>query len=149
MASIFTISISRDKNKQNNRWTVANSHYEPPKQSIFGQLIDSLFLLVLVLGALFTPLYLKLAGGGKVDLPVADKTTWAGLGQSAAQQAQWVKLGLTPDTAAPMITSRFDYSFNVAELAVTAVVIVGYFALLFVFSRSEYREVIEERFGRK
>lgn len=128
---------------------MANSHYEPPKQSAFGQFFDSLFLLVLVIAALFTPLYLKLAGGGKIDLPIADKTTWAGLGQSAVQQAQWEKLGLTPDTAAPMITSRFDYSFNTAELAVTAIVIVGYFALLFIFSRSEYREVIEERFGKK
>jgi hypothetical protein len=128
---------------------VANSHYEPPKQSAFGQLIDSLFLLILVLAALFTPLYLKLAGGGKIDLPVADKTTWAGLGQSAVQQAQWEKLGLTPDTAASMITSRFDYSFNVYELAITAIVVIGYFALLFLFSRGEYREVIEERFGKK
>lgn len=128
---------------------MANSHYEPPKQSAFGQFFDSLFLLVLVLAALFAPLYLKLAGGGKIDLPVADKTTWAGLGQSAVQQAQWEKLGLTPDTAASMITSRFDYSFNAFELAITAIVVVGYFVLLFVFSRSEYREVIEERFGKK
>ncbi len=128
---------------------MANSHYEPPKQSAFGQFFDSLFLLVLVLAALFAPLYLKLAGGGKIDLPLADKTTWAGLGQSAVQQAQWEKLGLTPDTAAAMITSRFDYSFNVYELAVTAIVVVGYFVLLFAFSRSEYREVIEERFGKK
>ncbi len=128
---------------------MAKSHYEPPKQSAFGQFFDSLFLLVLVLAALFAPLYLKLAGGGKIDLPLADKTTWAGLGQSAVQQAQWEKLGLTPDTAAAMITSRFDYTFNAFELAITAIVVIGYFVLLFVFSRSEYGEVIEERFGKK
>src|SRR5262249_4967496 len=101
---------------------VAKSHYEPPKQSAIGQLIDSLFLLVLVIAALFAPLYLKLAGGGKVDLPLADKSTWVGLGQNAVQQAQWEKLGFTPDTAAPLIVSRFDYSFNVTELAITAIV---------------------------
>jgi len=128
---------------------VANSHYEPPKQSAFGQLVDSLFLLVLVLAALFAPLYLKLAGGGKVELPVADKSTWVGLGQNAVQQAQWEKLGFTPDTASSLITSRFDYSFNTVELAITAAVIIGYFVLLFIFSRTEYRDVIEERFGRK
>lgn len=128
---------------------MANSHYEPPKQSAFGQLVDSLFLLVLVLAALFAPLYLKLAGGGKIDLPVADKSTWVGLGQNAVQQAQWEKLGFTPDTAASLITSRFDYSFNAVELAITAVVIIGYFVLLFIFSKTEYREVIEERFGEK
>lgn len=124
-------------------------HYEPPKQSALGQLFDSLFLLVLVLAALFTPLYLKLAGGGKIEMPVADKSTWVGLGQNAAQAAQWEKLGFHPDTAAPLITSRFDYSFSPVELAITAVVVIGYFVLLFVFSKREYIEVIEERFGRK
>jgi hypothetical protein len=128
---------------------VEKPHYEPPKQSALGQLFDSLFLLVLVLAALFTPLYLKLAGGGKIDLPVADKSTWVGLGQNAAQAAQWEKLGFHPDTAAPLITSRFDYSFSPVELAITAVVVIGYFVLLFVFSKRDYIEVIEERFGRK
>ncbi len=124
-------------------------HYEPPKQSALGQLFDSLFLLVLVLAALFTPLYLKLAGGGKIDLPIADKSTWVGLGQNAAQAAQWEKLGFHPDTAAPLITSRFDYSFNPTELAITAVIVLGYFVLLFALSKKEYIEVIEERFGKK
>lgn len=124
-------------------------HYEPPKQSAFGQLFDSLFLLVLVFAALFTPLYLKLAGGGKIDMSVADKSTWAGLGQNAVEAAQWEKLGFHPDTAAPLITSRFDYSFSPLELAITAIVVIGYFMLLFAFSKREYIEVIEERFGKK
>jgi hypothetical protein len=128
---------------------VNKPHYEPPKQSAFGQLFDSLFLLVLVFAALFTPLYLKLAGGGKTDLALADTKTWEGLGQNAVQQAQWLKLGMTPETAAPMITSRFDYSFSVVELVITAVVVIGYFALLFAFSKREYIEVLEERFGKK
>jgi hypothetical protein len=128
---------------------VEKPHYEPPKQSAAGQLFDSLFLLVLVLAALFTPLYLKLAGGGKIELPIADKSTWAGLGQNAVQAAQWEKLGFHPDTAAPLITSRFDYSFSPLELAITAAVVIGYFVLLFAFSKKEYIEVIEERFGRK
>jgi len=128
---------------------MADSHYQPPTQSAIGQFFDSVFLLVLVLVALFAPLYLGLAGGGKTELAVADKTTWAGLGQNAVQQAQWEKLGLTPDTAASMITSRFDYSFNFVELIITAVVVVGYFVLLFRFSKTEYGEVISERFGKK
>ena len=86
---------------------------------------------------------------GKTELAVADKTTWAGLGQSAAQQAQWEKLGLTPETAAGMITSRFDYTFDLVALAVTALVVIGYFMLLFRFSKIEYRDVIDERFGKK
>ena len=114
-------------------------HYEPPKQSAFGQFFDSLFLLALVLVALFAPLFLKLAGGGKIDIAVADKTTWAGLGQSAEQAAQWLKLGFTPDTASSIITSRFDYTFSPTELGATLVVMIGYFVLLFAFSKSEYR----------
>lgn len=128
---------------------MADSNYQPPTQSAIGQFFDSVFLLVLVLVALFAPLYLGLAGGGKTELAVADKTTWAGLGQNAVQQAQWEKLGLTPDTAASMITSRFDYSFSFMELIITAVVVVGYFVLLFRFSKTEYGEVISERFGKK
>ena len=128
---------------------MAKEIYVPPKQSAFGQLFDSLFLLGLVLVALFAPLFLKLAGGGKIDIHVQDKSTWEGLGQTAQQAAQWVKLGFTPESASSIITSRFDYSFNPVELAVTILVIVGYFALLFAFSRSEYREVIDERFGRR
>lgn len=128
---------------------MANSHYEPPKQSVLGQLFDSLLLLVLVIITLFAPLKLELAGGGKTELAVADKTTWAGLGQNAVQQAQWEKLGMTPETAAPIITSRFDYSFDMTALIVTILVVVGYFLLLFRFSKVEYRDVIEERFGKK
>jgi hypothetical protein len=59
------------------------------------------------------------------------------------------ELGFHPDTAAPLITSRFDYSFSPLELAITAAVVIGYFVLLFAFSKKEYIEVIEERFGRK
>jgi hypothetical protein len=126
-----------------------DSHYEPPKQSAFGQFFDSLFLLALVLVALFTPLYLGLAGGGKTELAVADRTTWEGLGQNAVQQLQWEKLGFTPESAASIITSRFDYSFSFVELIITALVVIGYFVLLFRFSEVEYRDVIAERFGKK
>jgi hypothetical protein len=128
---------------------MSDSKYIPPEQSAFGQFFDSLFLLGLVLIALFAPLYLGLAGGGKTELAVADKTTWAGLGQNAVQQTQWEKLGFTPDTAASLITSRFDYSFNLIELIITAIVVVGYFILLFRFSEGEYHDVINERFGDK
>jgi hypothetical protein len=128
---------------------MADSQYQPPTQSAIGQFFDSLFLLVLVLVALFAPLYLGLAGGGKTELAVADKTTWIGLGQNAVQQGQWEKLGFTPETAASLITSRFDYSFSVIELVITALVVVGYFVLLFRFSKTEYADVISERFGNK
>ena len=61
----------------------------------------------------------------------------------------WEKLGYTPETAAPLIISRFDYSFDLIALGVTALVVIGYFVLVVAFSKSEYREVIAERFGRR
>ncbi len=78
---------------------MSNGDYVPPRQSALGQFFDSMFLLALVFAALFAPLYLGLAGGGKTELAVADKTTWAGLGQNAMMQAGWEKLGYTPETA--------------------------------------------------
>ena len=88
-------------------------HYEPPKQSAFGQFFDSLFLMA----SLFS-------GAVRAALPEAcrwrqNRTSdcrqddLGGLGQSAVQQAQWEKLGLHARYASSIIASRFDYSFNV------------------------------------
>jgi len=135
---------------------MAKAPYQPPRQSLAGQTFDTLFLLALVLAALFIPLYLGLAGGGKTTLEMKD-TTWAGMGQNATMQAQWEKLGFTPGpkteenatSAAELIASRFDYSFEPVELTVTALVVVLYFFIVFHWSKKEYRDVIEERFNNK
>jgi hypothetical protein len=129
---------------------MANGHYEPPKQSGFGQFFDSLLLLALVFGALFVPFWMGLVGAGKSPMEIADKTTWTGLGQNETQQAAWAALGFdSPDKAADMIAARFDYTFDPLWLALTALVVIGYFLIVISLSKSEYREVIAERFGRK
>jgi hypothetical protein len=135
---------------------MAKAPYKPPVQSKLGQTFDSLFLLALVLAALFIPLYLGLAGGGKTTIELKD-TTWAGMGQNATMQAQWEKLGYTdgPKTdqnassAAELIATRFDYNFEPIELGLTALVVIAYFFIVFHWSRKEYREVIDERFNNK
>jgi hypothetical protein len=124
---------------------MAKAPYQPPEQSRVGQLVDTFFLFALVVASLFIPVYLGLAGGGKTDIQFTDKT-WAGMGQNAVMQAQWEKLGFTPDTAAPIIASRFDYAFDPIALGITALVVVGYFVFVFRMSEKEYREVIAERF---
>jgi len=126
---------------------MAKQKYEPPKQTLAGQSFDSLFLLALVMCALFAPLYLGLAGGGKTEKAL-DKASWAGLGQNETQAAAWEKLGFTPETAAPIASSRFDYSFDLLSLIVTALVVIGYFVIVIHFSKAEYREVISERFDK-
>ena len=127
---------------------MANGKYTPPEQSAFGQIFDTLFLLALVLGSLFAPVWLGLAGGAKTATDLTGKS-WTDMGQTAAQQAAWEKLGQTPETAAPIIGSKFDYTFDPLSLAVTAAVIAAYFIFVVRFSDQEYRDVIRERFGDK
>lgn len=123
---------------------MAKAPYRPPQQSAFGQFFDSLFLLALVFAALFTPLYLGLAGGGKTTVNFTD-STWAGMGQNETMIAAWEKLGYTAETAKELIASRYDYAFD----PITAVVVIAYFYIAVHYSKVEYRDVISERFGDK
>ena len=134
--------------------------YVPPKQSIAGQLFDVGFLLALVFGALFLPIWLGIAVPSRVEkLPdgvtytkAADgmKTwqglTWEKLGQNPTMQAQWTKLGYTKETAADIITQPFDYTVDVAGVAITGGVILAYFLFLMFMSDKEYKQVIAEKF---
>jgi hypothetical protein len=134
--------------------------YIPPKQGIFGQMFDVAFLLGLVFVALFLPIWLGIAVPSRVEkLPqgvsytaTADGTrtwtnlTWDSLKQNPTMQAQWEKLGYTKETAAEIITMPFDYKIDVAGVAITIVIIAGYFAFMLVVSEKEYRQVIAEKF---
>ena len=123
--------------------------YQPPKQSLAGQIVDVITLLVLTVGALYVPLYLGLAGAAKTPAPIANPT-WEALGQNATEQAQWAALGITDAAAAnDIITARFDYSFSWTALITMVVLVIGYFVLVVRLSDREYREVIDERFGSK
>ena len=125
------------------------ARYVPPKQSKFSQLFDVVVLLALTFGALYTPLYLGLAGGSKTAPEIVDPT-WESLGQNATMVERWNLLGYAdPASAQDIITSRFDYSFSVVSLIVMVVVLVGYFAMMLRLSEKEYREVISEKFGRE
>jgi predicted PurR-regulated permease PerM len=134
--------------------------YEPPRQSIEGQVFDVIFLLALVFGALFLPIWLKIAVPSRVEkLPegvtyqaAADGTktwtglTWEKLGQNPTMQAQWEKLGYSKESAADIITQPFDYTIDTVGVVITAVVIVGYFIFMLVLSEKEYKQVIAEKF---
>jgi hypothetical protein len=134
--------------------------YIPPSQSIAGQLFDVAFLLALVFGSLFLPIWLKIAVPSRVEkLPAgvsytaaADGTktwtgvTWEALGQNPVMQAQWEKLGYTKESAAEIITQPFDYTIDTSGVVITAVVILGYFIFMLVVSEKEYKQVIAEKF---
>ena len=123
-------------------------NYVPPKQGWFGQMFDSLFILVLVFASLLIPLLLK--SEAAADAVVATtKATWQSLNLPAIEQAQWIKLGYDPEKAAALINTKFDYSVDPLWLGITILVMVGYFIFMLKVSDKEYREVIAEKFGEK
>ena len=140
---------------------MARRNYVPPTQSVGGQIIDAVFLVVLVVLALFLPLWLQIAVPSRervlpegVALQVAEDgtqtwtgLTWEAIGQNPTMQGQWEKLGYSVEGAADIVTQPFNYTIDVLGLILTAVVIIGYFAFLLITSEREYREVIAEKFG--
>lgn len=138
--------------------------YNPPKQSVAGQFVDVILLLLFVFGALYLPISMHAAAVSRVEkLPEgvtyttatdADgnttKTwsglTWESLGQNATMQGQWEKLGYTAESAADIITQPFDYTIDYLGVGLTIVVILGYFIFMLVMSEKEYRQVIAEKF---
>ena len=124
--------------------------YEPPKQSRFGQIFDSLFILALVYLSLLLPLLFKAKAAETVAngaVAAVEVPTWASLNLSPIVQQQWEKLGYNAEKAAGLINTKFDYSIDPLWLAITATVIVGYFFLMIKVSAKQYREVIAEKFG--
>ena len=125
-----------------------SKHYTPPNQGMFGQIFDSILILVLVYASLMLPLLMK--AETKAEEPVAAAAvvvnTWQSLGQNEVMQAQWVKLGYDPDKAAAIINNRFDYTIDPMMLIITILVVVGYFAIMLKVSDKQYREVIAEKF---
>ncbi|MEX3789479.1 hypothetical protein AB3X96_30075 [Paraburkholderia sp. BR13439] len=122
--------------------------YVPPVQKGFGQLIDSIFLLVLVYCSLLAPLLLKAPDQAPATQAESKQVTWRDLGQNATMEGQWRKLGFDVQQAKPIITQRFDYQIEPVSLIATALVIVGYFVFVLRVSDKQYRQVIAEKFGR-
>ena len=128
-------------------------NYIPPNQGMFGQIFDSILILVLVYASLMLPLLMKEKAAPAAEPAVAaevvaetTKITWESLGQNEIMQAQWVKLGYDPDKAAVIINNRFDYTINPMMLIITILVVVGYFLVVLKVSDKEYRQVIAEKF---
>ena len=127
-------------------------NYTPPNQGFFGQIFDTLLVLVLVYASLMVPLLFKAEAKAEAAAAVAVeavKATWESLGQNAIQQAQWIKLGYDPEKAATLINSRFDYTIDPMMLIITIVIVAGYFLFMLKVSDKQYREVITEKFDNK
>jgi hypothetical protein len=128
--------------------------YEPPKQSGRGQLVDSLVILVLLMAVLFGVTYWVQSSGTAESVkakPIAELPITAG------EKAQYQKLvdeevtdlqGVNDQVAAATPKKGSDqYPIELWKLLLTAAVIAGYLAFVYLVSFKEYREVIRERFG--
>jgi len=124
----------------------AGDEYRPPIQGRLGQWIDVGVLLLLVFGALYTPVLLGWTSPA-AQMPAVSHPTWESLHQNATMVAQWEKLGYDPVKAAPLIASRFDYRIDPVGLGATALLLIGYFAFMLVMAEREYRSMIAEKFG--
>lgn len=129
-----------------------SKNYTPPKQGMFGQIFDTILVLVLVYASLMGPLLFKAeakaeAAAATAAVPV--KISWESLGQNEIQQQQWIKLGYDPEKAATLINNRFDYTIDPMMLIITILVVAGYFIFMLKVSDKQYREVIKEKFDNK
>lgn len=125
------------------------SNYTPPGQPRIMQLFDVACLIIAIFAALWLPLKAGWAGVSK-EIDKIDNPTWETLKQTPAQVEQWVKLGYADAAAAhDVIQNHFHYSIDWAQLLIMCVVVIGYFLFLFIASEREYRDVIDEKFGKK
>jgi hypothetical protein len=138
--------------------------YNPPTQGKFGQIFDVVCLLLMVFAVLWVPLWAKIAVPSRVrvmpegvqmqEITNADGTsgqawtglTWEAIGQNATMQERWEALGYTLEGVADIVTQPFDYTLDVGGIAITGIVILGYFAFVLVLSGREYKDVIAEKF---
>ena len=123
--------------------------YTPPEQSREMQWVDIIFVVAAIFLALWLPLQAGWAGVSRA-IQVIENPTWELLGQTPVQVEQWVKLGYADAAAAhDIIQNKFDYTIDWLQLVIMSAVIIGYFVFLFKASDKEYREVIDEKFGKK
>ncbi len=123
--------------------------YTPPQQPVLMQWFDIVCLVGAIFLALWFPLYMGWAGVSK-SIDKIDNPTWDLLKQTPAQVEQWMKLGYADAAAAhDVIQNKFHYSIDWLQLIIMAAVVIGYFIFLFRASEREYRDVIDEKFGKK
>ena len=133
------------------------SPYQPPSQSTRGQLLDALFILVLLFGTLFATTYIVKTQA--VDDPagavVAEETPISQLPISEVEKQQFQKLVSSgkvdlQTVNAAVAANRPDpdkYDFSMLSLFVTAGLIIAYMAFVYAMSFKQYKEVVAEKFG--
>jgi hypothetical protein len=131
--------------------TPARQAYEPPKQSVRGQLLDAFVVLALIFVTLFATTYLteSVDSGSGAVRPLAELPITQG------ERAQYQKMIDTGVTDLETISASVEanqagadkYEIDVLALLGTAVLLAVYLGFVYRVSFREYREVIDEKFG--
>lgn len=126
--------------------------YEPPRQSLGGQLIDAATILVLIFATLFVTTYII---GDEEETAGPQVQQVSELPVTPGEAVQYQKMIDTGTADLPTISSGVaanqpdedKYAIDVWALVGTALLLAVYLGFVYSVSFREYREVIDERFG--
>ncbi|GAA4734811.1 hypothetical protein [Actinomycetospora chibensis] len=125
--------------------------YEPPKQSVRGQLLDAFVVLALIFVTLFGTTYLvesQDSGGGAArplaELPLTpgEREQYQKMIDTGVADLETISAGVEANQA-----GADKYDIDVLALLGTAVLLALYLGFVYRVSFREYREVVEEKFG--
>ena len=125
--------------------------YEPPKQSVGGQLLDAVVVLALIFVTLFATTYIT----GAEDEAATGTRPLAELPLTPGERTQYQKMidaGVADEETISAAVeanqpSADKYEIDVLALLGTIVLLGLYLGFVYRTSFREYREVVEERFG--
>lgn len=128
--------------------------YEPPRQSVRGQLLDAATVLVLIFATLFATTYLTVEDTGD-ETGSGSVQQLSELPLTPGERAQYQKMIDSGTADLPTIAagvranepSEDKYEINVLALVGTALLLAVYLGFVYRVSFREYREVIDEKFG--
>lgn len=129
--------------------------YEPPRQTVRGQLLDAATILVLIFATLFVTTFLTQAAEADAGAGTTETRKLEDLPITAAEREQFQKMIDSGTVDLQAVNSAVEanragsdkYDFSVAALLGTAALLAGYLAFVYRASFREYREVIDEKFG--
>lgn len=125
--------------------------YEPPQQSVGGQLLDAVVVLALIFVTLFATTYITSAEDEAATpaRPLAEQPLTPG---ERTQYQKMIDAGVADEaTLAAGVEANQPaddkYEIDVLALLGTVVLLGLYLGFVYRVSFREYREVVEERFG--
>ena len=129
----------------------ARPPYQPPQQSVRGQLLDAVVVLALIVVTLFATTYLTEAA----ETASGEPRPLAELPVTPGEREQYQKMIDSGTADLATIAAGVEanqpredkYDIDLLALLGTAVLLAVYLGFVYRVSFREYREVVEEKFG--